>query len=157
MAESNCLPRKLLTNARVIHELGGVFSKVGIPWSEDRMSPSMLAHIISLVLSGKITNNSAKKLLWILFEDNTRDIETTIQHENMIVQDIGDHVYAALAQELTESNPDMVKAIKEKGQKGKIMWFVGQMMKEMSKTSGGGGASPEKSKAAVLHSLGLPS
>lgn len=121
------------------------------------MPPNVLAHILSLVLSGKITNNSAKKLLSIVFEDNTRDIEATIQDENMVVQNIADSVYAALAEELIATNPEMVQAIKGKGQQGKIMWFVGQMMKEMSKRSGGGSANPEKSKIAILHALDLPS
>jgi aspartyl-tRNA(Asn)/glutamyl-tRNA(Gln) amidotransferase subunit B len=121
------------------------------------MPSSTLAHIISLVVSGTITNNSAKRLLSLVFEDDSLGIETTMQNENMMVQDIADDVYATLARELTEANPEMVRAIKEKGQRGKVMWFVGQMMREMSSRSGGGGAEPEKSKAAVLSALDLPS
>jgi aspartyl-tRNA(Asn)/glutamyl-tRNA(Gln) amidotransferase subunit B len=111
---------------------------------------------VSSVLSGKVTNNSAKKLLLLVFDGDSRDVENIIQDENMLVQDVAEEEYTKLAQELIEVNPDMVQAIKEKGQRGKVMWFVGQMMREMAKKSGGGSANPEKSKAAVLTVLELP-
>ncbi|KAF2426214.1 hypothetical protein EJ08DRAFT_380439 [Tothia fuscella] len=140
----------------IIHEVGGVFSKAGEDWSEDLLPPSTLAHIISLALQGSITNNSAKKLLWLVYEDPSRDVQATVEEENMTIQDIADGVYASLAQELVTANPDMVRAIREKGQKGKVMWFVGQMMRELSKRDGGGGANPEKCKNAVSVALEKP-
>jgi len=115
-----------------------------------------MAHIISSVRSGKITNNSAKELLSLLFNGDARDLDSIIQEENMLVQNIADEEYTKLAKSLVEANPDMVRAIKEKGELGKMMWFVGQMVREMSKKSGGGGANPEKSKIAVLTALNLP-
>jgi aspartyl-tRNA(Asn)/glutamyl-tRNA(Gln) amidotransferase subunit B len=144
-----------LTLPRVIHQLGGAFSKAEEPWSEDRFSSNTLARVISSVLLGKITNNSAKRLLSIVFDGDTRDITTIIQEENMLIQDVDEEEYTKLAQMLVETNPDMVQAIKEKGQQGKVMWFVGQMMREMAKKGGRGSANPEKSKIAVQNVLGL--
>jgi aspartyl-tRNA(Asn)/glutamyl-tRNA(Gln) amidotransferase subunit B len=141
---------------RVIHQLGGAFSKAEEPWSEDRIPSGNLAKIIASVLLGKITNNSAKKLLSITFDGDSRDIASIMKEENMLVQNVAEEEYTKLAQELVEANPDMVQAIKEKGQHGKVMWFVGQMMREMAKKSGGGSANPEKSKTAVFTVLDLP-
>jgi aspartyl-tRNA(Asn)/glutamyl-tRNA(Gln) amidotransferase subunit B len=145
-----------LTLPRVIHQLGGAFSKAEEPWSEDRIPSNTLAKIISSVLLGKITNNSAKKLLSMVFDGDARDLDTIIQEENMLVQNVAEEEYTKLAQQLVGANPEIVQAIKERGQQGKVMWFVGQMMKEMAKRSGGGSANPEKSKTAVLNVLDLP-
>lgn len=73
----------------------------------------------------------------------------------MIMQDISSNEYDRIAQELVQNNADMVKAIKEKGQQGKIMWFVGQMMKIMTKQMGGGGVKPDLAKAAIVKALEL--
>jgi aspartyl-tRNA(Asn)/glutamyl-tRNA(Gln) amidotransferase subunit B len=142
--------------SRVIHQLGGAFSKAEAPWSEDRVPSEKLAKIVASVLLGKITNNSAKKLLSITFEGDSRDIESIMKEENMLVQDVAEEDYMKLAQGLVDANLEMVQAIKEKGQHGKVMWFVGQMMREMAKKSGDGSANPEKSKIAVLTVLNLP-
>lgn len=133
--------------------LGAEVSKSGEQWSEERLPSKALAQIVASVVSGKITNDSGKTLLSRVFNGDPREIETIVLEENMLSQDIADEEYDAVAQELTEANVDMVKAIKEKGQQGKIMWFVGQMMREMVKRNGRGGANAEKSKTAVLKAL----
>lgn len=115
-----------------------------------------MAQIIASVVRGEITNESGKNLLSKLFNGDTRDVATIIKEENMLVRDVADEEYTGVAQELVEANSGMVKAIKEKGQQGKVMWFVGQVMKEMAKRKGRGGASAEKSKSAVLEALDLP-
>ena len=74
----------------------------------------------------------------------------------MIVQDIPIDLYTQTAEELVKNNPEIAKAIKEKGQQGKIMWFVGQMMKNMSRQTGGGGVKPELARQAVIRALDLP-
>jgi len=71
----------------------------------------------------------------------------------MIAQDIPSELYTQTAQSLVKDNPEIAKAIKEKGQQGKLMWFVGQMMKSLSKQTGGGGVKPELAKEAIIKAL----
>jgi aspartyl-tRNA(Asn)/glutamyl-tRNA(Gln) amidotransferase subunit B len=140
----------------VIHELGGLFSKADVPWSSHRIPSDALAFVISMVQKGSITIDSAKKLVSLIFEGDTRNVQTIAEQENLLIQEIADDEYFHIAQDLINENSKMVKAIKEKSQHGKIMWFVGQAMKSMSKSHGGGGVRPEKAKEAILKALDLP-
>jgi aspartyl-tRNA(Asn)/glutamyl-tRNA(Gln) amidotransferase subunit B len=90
----------------------------------------------------------------MIFTSDTRDVALIAEEEKMIAQDIPSDLYTETAQSLVKDNPEIAKAIKEKGQQGKIMWFVGQMMKSMSKqTGGGGGIKPELAKEAIIKAL----
>lgn len=91
-----------------------------------------------------------------IFAGDARSVPMIAKDEKMIVQDIPEHLYTQTAETLVKDNPEIVKAIKEKGQQGKIMWFVGQMMKNMSKQTGGGGVKPELAKEAVMKALTMP-
>ena len=66
----------------------------------------------------------------MVFEGDTREIENIIQEENMALQHLSQEQYEAMARELIDENPDIVKQIKEKGRAGKIKWFLGQMMRK---------------------------
>ena len=92
----------------------------------------------------------------LIFAGDPREATTIAEEEKMIVQDIPIGLYTQTAEELVQNNPEIAKAIKEKGQQGKVMWFVGQMMKTMSKRTGGGGAKPELAKDAIIRALELP-
>jgi aspartyl-tRNA(Asn)/glutamyl-tRNA(Gln) amidotransferase subunit B len=138
----------------VIHELGGLLGKTDTSWDQCRVTAGQLASVIILLQEGKITNASAKQILSLVFEGDVRNVNTIAEMENMLVQDIDAETYTAAARRLVEGNVDMVKAIKEKGQHGKVMWFVGQMMREMAKEHRKGSVNAEKAKAAVLQVLG---
>jgi aspartyl-tRNA(Asn)/glutamyl-tRNA(Gln) amidotransferase subunit B len=109
-----------------------------------------------MIQQNKISHDSGKKIMSLIFTGDTREARAIAEEEKMIVQDIPIDLYTQTAEELVESNPGIAKAIKEKGQQGKIMWFVGQMMKNMSKQTGGGGVKSELAKEAIIQALGLP-
>lgn len=110
-----------------------------------------------MVQKNKISHDSGKKIMSLISTGDTRAVTTIAAEENMIVKEIPMALYTQTAEALVKNNPEMAKAIKEKGQQGKIMWFVGQMMKQMSKqTGGGGGVRPELAKEAIILALDMP-
>jgi aspartyl-tRNA(Asn)/glutamyl-tRNA(Gln) amidotransferase subunit B len=135
----------------VLHEIGGHFSKADVPWSADRVPSTSLARIIWYLVSTKINGRSAKQLLELIFNDDPRDIDTIVQEENMTLKQMSEDTYFNLAQRLITENPKMVEAIKQKGQKGKVMWFVGQMIRELGQDT-----QAEQAKRVLHQILDIP-
>ncbi|KAL8684504.1 MAG: hypothetical protein Q9224_006311 [Gallowayella concinna] len=98
----------------------------------------------------EITGRTAKQLLAKKFHGDTRDIETIIKDENLRLVHLPEDEYVAMARELLDSNPVMVAQIKEKGQTGKLGFFVGQMMRE-----GKGNVVALKAEQTLKELLGL--
>lgn len=109
-----------------------------------------------MVQKNKISHDSGKKIMSLISTGDTREVTTIAEEENMIVKEIPMDLYTQTAEALVENNPEIAKVIKEKGQQGKIMWFVGQMMKQMSRQTGGGGVQPELAKKAIILALDMP-
>lgn len=140
----------------IVHELGSLLGKTDTTWSESKVSATHLSDLLCLLQRNKISNASAKDLLALVFNGDDQSVEDIARTRNMLVQEIDQAEYAAVAEALVQGNSDMVNAVKERGQKGKIMWFVGQMIREMSQKHGKGGVNAEKAKAAILVALDMP-
>ena len=84
---------------------------------------------------------------------NEAEKSRIIEEDGMLIQEIEMDAYMAVSKQLVNANAEMVRAIKEKGQHGKVMWFVGQMMKDMGKEHGKGSVNAENAKVAVLKAL----
>lgn len=118
----------ILTPPRILHELGGLSTET--PWSPTRVPSAQLASVIAHLLRRQITGRTAKQLLSSLFNStDTRSVAHIVRDENLLLRPMVRDEYVALARELLDANPDMVRAVKEKGQRGKIGWFVGQMVR----------------------------
>ncbi|PGH35199.1 glutamyl-tRNA(Gln) amidotransferase subunit B, mitochondrial [[Emmonsia] crescens] len=111
----------------VLHELGGLLTKSSLPWDSGRVPAQSLAEIINLLSRNKITSSSAKSLLAMLFDGDKRSVAQVVADENLIFHSLSRGEYIALAEEVMRQNPKMVTEIREKGQMGKIGWFVGQI------------------------------
>ena len=113
---------------RVLHELGGRFSASDASFSGTRVTPTAMAAIVGNLMADRITGRTAKQLLTMVFDGESRDINTIIKSENLELVRLSREEYLALAQSLIHENGGMVEQIKQKGQIGKLKWFVGQMM-----------------------------
>ncbi|KLJ09133.1 glutamyl-tRNA(Gln) amidotransferase subunit B, mitochondrial [Blastomyces silverae] len=111
----------------VLHELGGLLTKSSLHWDSGRVPAHSLAEIINLLTRKKITGSSAKSLLAMVFDGDKRSIAQIVEDENLHFQSLSRGEYVALAEEVMRQNPKMVSEIREKGQLGKIGWFVGQI------------------------------
>ncbi|KAL8725357.1 MAG: hypothetical protein Q9166_007417 [cf. Caloplaca sp. 2 TL-2023] len=143
-------PSEILIANWVIHEMGGLLSTSDSTFSPDRVSAKDLAYIILMLEMERITGRTAKQLLAKKFHGDVRDVQTIIQDENLGLVHLSDNEYARMARELLESNPIMVAQIKEKGQIGKLGFFMGQMMRK-----GGGKVTAQKAEATLKELLGL--
>jgi aspartyl-tRNA(Asn)/glutamyl-tRNA(Gln) amidotransferase subunit B len=137
--------------ARVLMELGGLMKNED--WSATRVSSNQLASIIAHVLRKQITGRTAKLLLSMKFEGDTRPIERIIADEDMLLQPLSRQEYEHLANTLFEEKKDVVKDIVEKKRYNKLRYFVGQMMARSAE----GTVEPDKAIEVMRELLHLPS
>ena len=105
-----------------------------------------MANLIDLLLSGQITSNSAKKILTLVFDGDSSPIRDIASRQNLLISEVNDQEYEQVINCLLEKHTDVVAAIQKKGQKGKVMWLVGQVMMEMGKAGKGGSIRPDKAR-----------
>ncbi|KAF2234036.1 Glutamyl-tRNA amidotransferase subunit B, mitochondrial [Viridothelium virens] len=114
----------------VLHELGSLLATSDISWHDQPVKETHLASILVRLIRREITSKTSKQLLAMIFNGDPRPVEKIIEDENLSLRPMSKEEYLSLAQNLIAENGDMVRAITEKNQKGKIMWFVGQMMRQ---------------------------
>jgi aspartyl-tRNA(Asn)/glutamyl-tRNA(Gln) amidotransferase subunit B len=139
----------------VLHELGGLQTSNEESWDSITISPTELADIIANVMHKQITARVAKQLLSTLndmpAQASRPTVEQLIEDGNLRLRPLSLQEYETLAQSIMDENPDMVSAVKDKGQKGKAMWFVGQMVRRGEE----GTVEPEQARVVVERLLAL--
>ncbi|OQO29244.1 hypothetical protein B0A51_05458 [Rachicladosporium sp. CCFEE 5018] len=130
----------------VLHEIGGFLTAKNLSWSDLKMYPIDLVNIIAYLTRGEITSGTAKQLLDYANDGSTtRGVDDLIHDLGLLLRPLSDDEYTELARTIMDENPGMVAAVKEKGQKGKIMWFVGQMVRR----GDGGTIEPGRAKEVI--------
>ena len=130
-----------------LHELGGLLTTSETSWNSMTITPQELAYILLNLHLKQITARVAKQLLAALHESTDEPrltVEQLIEEGNLRLRPLSEEEYEALAQSIIDENPDMVAAV-QRGQKGKIMWFVGQMVRRGEE----GTVEPEKARMVV--------
>lgn len=132
--DGNRLPR--IAANWVLHELGGLQAKADADadaaaagWDANRVPAATLAEIIDTLQSKRITGATAKLVLGMVFDGDTRPIAQLLEEDNLLLRPLSREEYVALAEETLRLNTKMVEQIRAKQQWGKIGWFVGQMMR----------------------------
>jgi len=138
----------------ILHELGGLLTTTETNWTEMPVTPTELADILTNLLQKQITARVAKQLLATLHETPTSPprptVERLIDEGSLRLRPLSEAGYVELAQQIMAESPEMVAAVREKGQKGKIMWFVGQMVRRGEE----GTVEPERAREVVEKLLG---
>ncbi|KAL1991346.1 hypothetical protein VTN49DRAFT_5338 [Thermomyces lanuginosus] len=117
----------------VLHELGALLTKSELPWHEHRVQATTLASLLDALLRKRITTATAKQVLAMVFDGDARPIPRLLEEENLVLRPLSREEYIALAEAALQQNPSMVAQIRDKGQMGKLGWFVGQMMRQGEK------------------------
>lgn len=134
-----------------MHELGGLLSAADTPFSKNQVSTIAMASILKNLLDNRITGNTAKRILAMVFDGDSRSIADIITEENLELKSLPRDEYLFLAQDLIKDNSEMVRSISgSKNPQGKIMWFVGQMMRKNP-----GKIEARKAEAVLKELLGL--
>ncbi|PYH92753.1 glutamyl-tRNA amidotransferase subunit B [Aspergillus ellipticus CBS 707.79] len=113
----------------VLHELGGLLTKADLAWDVQRVPAQTLAALLDQLQRKRITGPTARQVLAMVFEGDSRAIPQLLEEEKLILQPLSREEYIALAEAAIELNPQMVEQIRQKNQLGKLGWFVGQMMR----------------------------
>jgi len=144
--------RKVVANW-VLHEIGGLLSVGDRTWDTLAVTPQDLAAILQNLLQRQITGRTAKHLLQQVQDQGSarKSVETLIDEGGLRLRPLSDTEYERLAKKIIVDHPDAAKAIREKGQKGKIMFFVGQMMRIAEE----GTIEAEKAKQVIEAELGM--
>ena len=93
------------------------------------MPAEALASIIRNILGNRITGRTAKQLLSMVFEGDTRTVCTIIDQKNLRLHPLTPEEYRSMAEDVISENPQMAEKVR-KGQRGKLQFFVGQMMRQ---------------------------
>ena len=126
-------------------------SAAGLPFNAELVPTNSMVEILSNLSENRITGTTAKRLLAMVFDGDRRDVNAIIHEENLALQHMSRDEYLAMAQSLIDENNDKVKQIQQKGQMGKLKWFVGQMMRQ-----GEGKVEAIKAEAILKELLGVP-
>ncbi|KAK4545108.1 hypothetical protein LTR36_003659 [Oleoguttula mirabilis] len=116
----------------ILHELGGLLATTETSWATMTITPVEVADVLVNLQNKQITARVAKQLLSTLNDTSTSprpSVDHLIDEGNLRLRPLSDEGYEVLAMQIMDESPDMVAAVREKGQKGKIMWFVGQMVR----------------------------
>jgi aspartyl-tRNA(Asn)/glutamyl-tRNA(Gln) amidotransferase subunit B len=160
----------------ILHEIGGLLSAdsalstpdgdATLPllnsWAALSMTPTELSAIlIELYHDKTITTRAAKSLLATLYTtpsgSDRPTVDQIITNSNLRLRRLSESDYETLANAIIEQSPDMVKAVRKAGKaggkkaEGKIMWFVGQMVRKGEEE--GGMVEPESAKEVVARLL----
>ena len=138
---------KLVANW-VLHEIGGLLTSDGREWSDLTITTEELASLLANLMSKQITARVGKQILQQLYEEDSDErtsVDARIDEGNLRLRPISREEYIELAQFIMDENPDMVSAVRDKGQKGKTMWFVGQIVRRAEE----GTVEAEKAKEII--------
>lgn len=132
----------------VLHELGGLLASDNREWSDLTITTDELASILTNLTLKQITGRVGKQLLQQLYDEESIDrksVDARIEEGNLRLRPMDKEALVSLATSIMDGNPDIVKAIRDKGQKGKIMWFVGQIVR----TADEGTVEADKAKEVI--------
>jgi aspartyl-tRNA(Asn)/glutamyl-tRNA(Gln) amidotransferase subunit B len=138
---------KLVANW-VLHEIGGLLTSDGREWTDLTITSEELASLLANLVSKQITARVGKQLLQQLYNEGPGErmsVDARIDEGNLRLRPISREEYILLAQSIMDENPAMVSAVRDKGQKGKTMWFVGQMVRRAEE----GTVEAEKAKEII--------
>ncbi|KAL9624505.1 MAG: hypothetical protein Q9160_001169 [Pyrenula sp. 1 TL-2023] len=113
----------------VIQELGSLMSKNSVPWADQPITTDTLANILDYLLRRKITGKTAKQLLGMMFQGDTRSVKQIIEDDHLEFKPMSPEEYKALAHQVIQQNESSVNQIRQKGQIGKIKFLLGQMIR----------------------------
>ncbi|KAI9885908.1 MAG: hypothetical protein M1823_002281 [Watsoniomyces obsoletus] len=113
----------------VLHELGGLLATSEQAWSQNKVSASTLAEIVTLLLKGEITGGTAKSLLGLAVQGDVRSVMQIVEEQNLLLRPMSDPEYLELARAVISEHQSIVQQIQKTRKASKINFLVGQMIR----------------------------
>lgn len=99
----------------------------------------------------EITGSSAKHVLATLFREQDQSVQDIVKNGNLVLQPLSRNYYVQLAESVIKQNESVAEAAKAKNGSRKIMFLVGQMIRE----GGTGRIEPQKAKTILEETLAV--
>ena len=115
------------------------------------MSSHNLVSILLMLLRKEITGPSAKHILATVFREQGQSVRDIVKSGNLVLQPFSRNHYVQLAEAVIRQNESVAEAAKAKNGNRKIMFLVGQMIRE----GGTGRIEPQKAKAILEEILAV--
>jgi aspartyl-tRNA(Asn)/glutamyl-tRNA(Gln) amidotransferase subunit B len=123
------IPSGQLAANWVMHEIGSLLTTSGKSCKENQVASHKLAWILVHLMSERITGTSAKQILKLVFNGDQREVGAIIQEDGLIYRSLSEDEYTELATSVMTEHNHVVHQVRNKGQMGKLMFLVGQMMR----------------------------
>lgn len=123
----------------------------GSTWKRNTITADQMASLIALVMKKEVTGSAAKRILSIMFSGSRQSPNQIADDKGLILRPLSLQEYEILAEAVVTSNKAVVEAVKARGNKGKFMFLVGQMIK----TGEEGSVEPQKAEAALRRIIGI--
>ena len=129
----------------LVGDVSAALNASGIELSQSKLAPELLAELIGLVASGKISGKIAKSVFEEVFASGKRPGDVVRERGLVQISDAGE--LAAIVQRVVEANPGPV-ADYFAGREKAITFLVGQIMKETR-----GRANPQETNRILREEL----
>jgi aspartyl-tRNA(Asn)/glutamyl-tRNA(Gln) amidotransferase subunit B len=113
----------------VLHELGRLIVRDELKWSDNPVDAKRLAEILTLLLKKRISGTTARLILALPFDGDLRPVETVIKEQDLYLRPMSETELLDLTRSIFVENSGIVEQAKVKGDRGKIHWLVGQIMR----------------------------
>jgi aspartyl-tRNA(Asn)/glutamyl-tRNA(Gln) amidotransferase subunit B len=123
------IPSGQLAANWVMHEIGSLLTTSGKSCKDNQVASHKLAWILVHLMSERITGTSAKQILKLVFNGDQREVGAIIQEDGLIYRPLSEDEYNELATSVMTEHNHVVQQVRDKGQMGKLMFLVGQMMR----------------------------
>lgn len=121
-----------------------------VPFSESKVSVMAMASIVKNLVENRITGKTAKELLSMAFNGDSRDIESIIKEENLELQSLSRDVYLSMARDLIAEHEKLARRITQLQDHKKLRFFTGQLIQR-----GFGKIEPQKAEAVLKELLNI--
>ncbi|MDO8504345.1 MAG: Asp-tRNA(Asn)/Glu-tRNA(Gln) amidotransferase subunit GatB [Candidatus Liptonbacteria bacterium] len=143
LKEKTSKPDSVLLYNYLTSDLKGLLKEDEVDLKDSKVAPEHLAHLVYVLLDGKVTTRQAKDMLRKMHETG-EDVEALVNAQESIGEDaLSLAVEAAIAE-----NPNAVADYK-KGKLASLQFLVGQVMKKTK-----GGAKPDELQKLLREKLG---
>lgn len=121
-----------------------------VPFSKSKVSVMAMASIVKNIVGNRITGKSAKKLLSMAFNGDSRDIDNIIKEENLVLEHLPREVYLSMAKEVISEQDKIVQRITKAHDHKKLKFLIGLLI-----SRGSGKVAPQTAEAILKELLNI--
>jgi aspartyl-tRNA(Asn)/glutamyl-tRNA(Gln) amidotransferase subunit B len=111
----------------VLHDLGRLLKQFDLTWDENPVDAARLGDVLDLLLSKQIAASTARHLLALPFDGDSRPSRSVVKEDRLELVPIDAEELQDIVQSVIADNAEVVQQVRE-GKTARIFWLVGQAM-----------------------------